>query len=240
MAINNGLIVLWAPPRSRSTAFERMIMERGDFVVIHEPFCSLYDTGEVVVKTGDGCAGFRFNGYSKLMRWIQELAAGRLVFVKETCEYNYSEVFADEDFLSCAQHAFLIRDLGETIASHYKMNPHVKPVEIGYENLLLLKARLQNLGKGFFKIDSQKLIDNPQATIHDFCEHMSIPFVSAALQWQPVQPEIWTRTRSWHKDAENSTGFAPIKNTYEATIHNSRYLMDLYDYNLPFYRQFTD
>src|SRR5690349_12527852 len=109
-----------------------MIIERRDFFVIHEPFCTLYDTGEFL----------HFNTYGKLMKWIQELSKDRLIFIKETCEYNYSEVFSDEAFLSCAQHAFMIRDLSETIASHYKMNPKVTPAEIGYENLLRLKSKL--------------------------------------------------------------------------------------------------
>jgi hypothetical protein len=34
----NVIIPLWSIPRSVSTGFERMMMERGDFKVIHEPF----------------------------------------------------------------------------------------------------------------------------------------------------------------------------------------------------------
>jgi hypothetical protein len=32
------IVPLWSIPRSVSTGFERMMMERGDFKVIHEPF----------------------------------------------------------------------------------------------------------------------------------------------------------------------------------------------------------
>ena len=32
------MVPLWSIPRSVSTGFERMMMERGDFKVIHEPF----------------------------------------------------------------------------------------------------------------------------------------------------------------------------------------------------------
>ena len=34
---------LWAHPRSRSTALERMMMERGDVTVLHEPLVTLLD-----------------------------------------------------------------------------------------------------------------------------------------------------------------------------------------------------
>ena len=35
-------IALWAVPRSISTAFERVFVERDDFEVLHEPFSASY------------------------------------------------------------------------------------------------------------------------------------------------------------------------------------------------------
>ncbi|HEX4431508.1 MAG TPA: hypothetical protein VHZ96_19725 [Frankiaceae bacterium] len=37
--------MLWSAPRSRSTAFFRMMAERGDFTVVHEPFSYLAELG---------------------------------------------------------------------------------------------------------------------------------------------------------------------------------------------------
>jgi hypothetical protein len=31
------MLMLWSAPRSRSTAFYRMMIERGDFTAVHEP-----------------------------------------------------------------------------------------------------------------------------------------------------------------------------------------------------------
>jgi hypothetical protein len=45
-------IWLWAHPRSRSTALERMMMERGDVTVLHEPLVSLLDEGRVSIPDG--------------------------------------------------------------------------------------------------------------------------------------------------------------------------------------------
>jgi hypothetical protein len=39
------LLMLWASPRSRSTAFFRMMAERGDFTMVHEPFSYLAEFG---------------------------------------------------------------------------------------------------------------------------------------------------------------------------------------------------
>jgi hypothetical protein len=35
------MLMLWSAPRSRSTAFYRMMTERGDFTAIHEPFSNV-------------------------------------------------------------------------------------------------------------------------------------------------------------------------------------------------------
>jgi hypothetical protein len=35
-------VALWAVPRSISTAFERVFVERDDFEVLHEPFSASY------------------------------------------------------------------------------------------------------------------------------------------------------------------------------------------------------
>ena len=42
-------LALWSAPRSRSTAFERMMRARGDFTVLHEPFSHLANYGSTTV-----------------------------------------------------------------------------------------------------------------------------------------------------------------------------------------------
>ncbi|WP_293067954.1 hypothetical protein [Okeania sp. SIO2B3] len=36
--MNQKIIALWSTPRSSSTAFRWMVKQRGDFLVLHEPF----------------------------------------------------------------------------------------------------------------------------------------------------------------------------------------------------------
>ena len=43
---NSRPVALWAVPRSISTAFERVFVERGDFEVFHEPFSAYYYSTE--------------------------------------------------------------------------------------------------------------------------------------------------------------------------------------------------
>jgi hypothetical protein len=42
VASDNKPVALWSVPRSISTAFERVFVERDDFEVLHEPFSASY------------------------------------------------------------------------------------------------------------------------------------------------------------------------------------------------------
>ena len=70
--------MLWSAPRSRSTAFFRMMAERGDFIVVHEPFSYLAEFGYTDV------AGARLAAAPELIAALRSLAVRNPVFVKET------------------------------------------------------------------------------------------------------------------------------------------------------------
>jgi hypothetical protein len=44
------MLMLWSVPRSRSTAFYRMMIERGDFTGVHEPFSHVAVFGNVDIS----------------------------------------------------------------------------------------------------------------------------------------------------------------------------------------------
>jgi hypothetical protein len=68
------LLALWSVPRARSTAFLRMMAERGDLTVVHEPFSRITFFGTVAV------AGRTCKSATDVMRALQELADERPVF----------------------------------------------------------------------------------------------------------------------------------------------------------------
>lgn len=69
--------MLWSAPRSRSTAFFRMMAERGDFTVVHEPFSYLAEFGYADV------ADERVTSAADLIGALGALGRRR-VFAKET------------------------------------------------------------------------------------------------------------------------------------------------------------
>jgi hypothetical protein len=71
-----AVFALWSAPRTRSTAFFRSMVERGDMTVLHEPFCKLRDFGETD-------AGARtFDSPRTLLDWLLDETHDIRVFLK--------------------------------------------------------------------------------------------------------------------------------------------------------------
>ncbi|MGD2271409.1 MAG: hypothetical protein PVI06_13470, partial [Desulfobacterales bacterium] len=82
----NRIIAFWVHPRSISTAFERVFIERGDFKVLHEPFSALYYVYEKRVD----CPGQHIDpdapmSYPDIKNWILQEAEKAPVFFKDMC-----------------------------------------------------------------------------------------------------------------------------------------------------------
>src|SRR3954465_10335511 len=95
---------LWSAPRSRSTAFFRSMVERGDLLALHEPLEGLHFIGSLQSD------GRTFESPPELLAWLVEPTSARNVFVKETVNPPVQEIVVDDRrFLAEARHVFLIR-----------------------------------------------------------------------------------------------------------------------------------
>ncbi len=80
----NRMIALWAHPRSRSTALERVFIERKDFEVFHEPFAHMAFDEQSPIPSDDLDCGLptTYDGIKALLRTTRER---RHVFHKDMC-----------------------------------------------------------------------------------------------------------------------------------------------------------
>ncbi|MDI1462545.1 hypothetical protein QEZ54_16355 [Catellatospora sp. KI3] len=226
------VIALWAVPRSRSTAFLRMLIERGDLEVVHEPFSNLAAVGHFDV------AGRRAGSTGELFDLLLALAEerGRTVFFKETTDYPYDEILADQRLYTSVVNTFMIRDPAAVIASHYAMNPAVERDEIGFERLHgMVTAVRAATGRDPLVLDGDEMAASPAEAAARFCAETGLPPLPQALTWQSGSQDMFSRTQAWHRDVEASTGF-----TTEATRHgvrpdNDPRLAELDAYHRPFY-----
>jgi hypothetical protein len=243
------VIVLWAHSRSASTAFVRMMIERGDVAVLHEPFLALAQ-GEAVTVPATGPAtrpaagpapdggGAVARSGRELVDRLAELGRERPVFVKEVLDYRYDYVFGQPAELAWMTHTFLVRDPRPAISSHYAIKPTVTCAEIGYEWLWELFQLLWSAsGRPPLVIRSEALLRDPAAQIRSYCEAVGLPFLPGALHWTPGDRPEWQRHRRWHLDAIGSSGFTGHRNAYPATVDNHPVLRSFYDHHYPFYER---
>lgn len=232
-----SVIAMWAHSRSTSTAFLRMMIERGDVTTVYEPWLALTEAGEVTLPDGDG--GVRtVRSDGELRDHLVRLSESRPVFVKEVVDYRYPYLFDTPAEVASFTHTFIVRDPRPTIASHYAMKPTVTSPEIGFERLAQLFDLFWSVtGRRPLVLRAERLVDDPVAVVRGFCDYTGLPFAPEAVTWQPRDPPEWGRHRAWHLDAINSSGFVDQHNSYQVTIDNSALLRSFYDHHYPFYER---
>jgi hypothetical protein len=199
---------LWSAPRSRSTAFFRSMVERGDLLALHEPLEGLHFVGPLQID------GRTFESPPELLAWLMEDTSGRSVFLKETVNPPVQGIVVDDRrFLAEARHAFLIRRPEEIAASCLALEHEIRIFDTGLRLLHELFVAVQNAGgQPPVVIDSDDLVTNPAAAMAAYCAAVELPFLADALQWQPGHRSEWERSSRWHEDAAASSGFeAPAR-----------------------------
>ncbi|MEU8080263.1 hypothetical protein AB0B31_33005 [Catellatospora citrea] len=226
------VLALWSAPRSRSTAFARMMAERGDRTVVHEPFSLVVDFGEV--KVGDRVA----RSESDVLAALRATAAEKPVFFKDTTDFHYPALLADEGFLAAATHTFIIRHPAEAIASHHKLNPNLGRDEIGFAWLYEIFAAVHAAtGTTPVVIDSDDLLDRPAETVRAYCSAVGIPFLSDALSWEPGMRPEWQTTSRWHASTSQTAGFRRNTGAGAEAVAADPVLRAYCDYHLPYYEK---
>jgi Sulfotransferase domain len=227
------LLMLWSTPRSRSTAFFRMMAERGDFTVVHEPFSYLAEFGHADV------AGERVTSAGDLIDVLGALARSTAVFAKETTGRRYPEVLADRQFLAeGARHTFLIRHPRETIASRHALDPGAGVDKFGFESQYEIFTEVRRLGHQVpVVIDSGDLMTRPAAIIRAYCSRVGIDFRPDALTWAPADLPEWQPSRRWHADAAASTGFDRRPARPAIDVERDPTLSGYLRHHLPFYEE---
>jgi hypothetical protein len=230
------IIALWSAPRCRSTAFLRMMQERGDFLVIHEPFSHVTDFGEASVGTRQAHSEAEVIG--ELTRLSQQ---GQPVFFKDTTDFRYPGLLADSAFLRQLTHVFIIREPAAAIASHYQVNPDLRRDEIGFAWLHeIFESARAATGAIPLVIDADELVADPAAIIRACCTRIGIPFLPGPLRWAPRMDEQWRRTARWHSSVSASSGFEPARAGQGGDVARHPVLSGYLRYHQPYYRKMHD
>jgi sulfate adenylyltransferase len=228
--IQNKPVALWAVPRSISTAFERVFVERDDFEVLHEPFSASYYYGEDRLSDRYADAEPKAEyGYERVADDVFRPREER-VFLKDMA-YHAKKLLSPE-FASRFVNTFIVRDPKYVLMSLYKMWPDFTLEETGYEDLYRMFRYATDAGEEVAVVDAMTFTENPAGVLAAYCEHLEVPFTAGSLTWESRDVKRWDNWEGWHADAEESTGIKP------ATRRDPELpaeLEEAYEYCLPYY-----
>jgi Sulfotransferase domain len=232
--VTNGKpVALWAVPRSVSTAFERVFLERGDFKVFHEPFSAsyYYSTERRSNRYANKEPRKEYNHKNVLARILEPRQ--KRVFFKDMAYHTAS--FMSREFASEFTNTFIIRDPTPVIASLNRFWSDFTLEETGYEQLHRLFGFAAENGEEPAIVDASDLLGNPQGTVAAYCAKLDIPFMPEALSWEPHKLPEWEMWAEWHEEAEQSTGIK--KEPLEDDTEIPEGLEGIYEHCLPYYKE---
>ena len=236
----NVIVPLWSIPRSVSTGFERMMMERGDFKVIHEPFSYyFYAKAQGAAAVGMNVDPDHPQEYDETLAMIKTAAETKPVFFKDMSYHAFDG--ANEDFMKLFVNTFIIRDPALTLVSGQKMNPEFTLTEAGYDSQFKMFEMVKKItGKVPAIVDAEDLIESPATVVRQYCEIVGIEFMPESLTWKPEFKPEWKSWESWHLDAAKSTGFNKGMEDFGFTVNDVPRLKEMYEKCMPYYQAMYD
>lgn len=240
----NRMIALWAHPRSRSTALERVFIERKDFAVFHEPFAKTAFDADSDIPSDNLDDGMPCT-YSAVKEHLRAARKEQHVMHKDMCYHCLDSLLADPEFLLEQTNVFLVREPVASILSHHKIFPDMPREAIGHHALYEVFCYVTKLtGKIPYVINTDALMQDPATGMARLFEHLELPFSADSLRWAPGCPDQWKTWRSWHASVESSHGLSamPVQPLGRSSLEHDERLLGYHDFHQPFYErlnQFT-
>ena len=240
------LIMLWAHPRSMSTAIERCMRERGDLDCLHEPFLHYYyhERSEKPLPHFDSDQEYP-DSYQGTREMLLRRAESSAVFAKDMSYYIMPELLQDSPFCERITHCFLIRNPMRSILSYYKLDPSVDLYEIGIEAQWQHFCGLQAQGISAVVLEAEAVQQDTNHAMKQFWSALGLDFREQALGWnQDSAPQDWQYVEGWHQQATRSTGIRQAESDpqkyqreFDAKCAESPQLNDYLEHHRPFYEK---
>jgi hypothetical protein len=201
------VLALWGVPRSLSTAFERMVRERGDHDVAFEPFAAhYYFSAQRRSSRFDGeVTPAPEHGLEEILADLRDRRRGGPVFVKDMA-YHVAHR-ADAAFLRSFTNTFILRHPAFALPSLARIWPDFTFEESGFAAVRTLFDRVRELtGRVPPVIDGEQLKTEPERVVRVWCEAVGLIFDRDALTWEPGRAEGWGTWSPWVSTVERSSG----------------------------------
>lgn len=208
-AAESRRIALWAVPRSVSTAFERVFIERDDAEVLHEPFSHAYYHGpERRSDRFDAVEPQPEHAYDAVMAETVAARDAPIVFVKDMA--YQAKPIQDPAFFANFTNTFLIRRPEEALLSLHRMWPDFTFEEAGFaKQTQLFELVTDTLAQPAVVVDATDFRRDPGSTMEAYCAAVGIDHRADALSWDAGAVPQWQGWADWHRDAEESSRILP-------------------------------
>ena len=219
-------VILWAVPRSVSTAFEKTFTNSPQFNVIHEPFTDCYYFGKdrKSDRYGDKKEISKNSG-ARTCQYI--LATGeKRCFVKELC--FQAEPYISDQFLAGVTSTFIIRRPDAVLASLASLKPDFTEHEFGFTALERVWDRVQELtGSVPPLVDGHAFREDPEGVLSSYCKCIGAAYEPGMLRWTDGRIRNWAPHEAhsqakWHQTLEQSDGILPPSRRPSPSVTGSR------------------
>ncbi|XP_064628485.1 uncharacterized protein LOC135488041 isoform X1 [Lineus longissimus] len=256
-------VILWAHPRSRSTAFYRSMWTVDNIKITREPFKAAYLFGServskrYLIKPVEDGASF-LEVKNMIERAGEDNPDASCIFYKDLAYYLHNRLDTPEFIPKGYVHAFLIRNPRDAIMSMHDGNMRSSEEnkdlsydeasfyrdEVGLEHLWQLYTLMtEQLGeKNILIMDADDLLNHPESVLREFCRRTGIPFSKRMVEWGETPEHIRTYSesdymRSWIEPALKSTGFKRFKQQERNLDDYPDEVKNEIDRSLPFYKK---
>jgi len=179
-------IAMWSGPRNISTAMMRSWENRADTRVSDEPFYGVY-----LDRTGYEHPGRREVLESMELdprRVAEELTRdpgpGRIHYQKHMTHHMLEDI--DLGFLGDLEHAFLLRDPDEVVASYAKVREEFTAEELGFASQRRIFDLVRELrGRAPAVVEGCDVVEAPGPMLRKLCVRLDVGFDDAMLSWPP-------------------------------------------------------
>ncbi len=211
---NPKIVVLWAAPRTVSTAFERTFSQRPDTTIIDEPFIDVYYFSKW--RRNDRFGDCEEKQNYKPTQVIEEITSNKtspLVFIKEMAYQGLP--YIDKDFLASVINTFIVRDPQEAMASWDRVNQVPADEEFGFDALKKMSDLVtKQLEQKAIVVEANSFRIDPERVLSEYCQRIGVNFYSEMLswnqeKWRECQPYEMESRAKWYKTLDSSSRITP-------------------------------
>jgi hypothetical protein len=214
MGSRSHTIVMWAVPRSASTAFEKAISRHSEVRTVHEPFTDCYYFGAERRSRRYGDQPHKLSCTATTAVATIRREPGPVVFVKELT--FQAAAYLEDRFLRSVTNTFIVRRPDVVINSLLPLKRDFSEEEFGFSALERIWSRVEHPDGRPVVVEGNTFRDEPERVLRGYCARVGLEYRPCMLSWTDGRVRRWNDDESdsqakWHRTLEDSRNIIPAQ-----------------------------